>query len=70
MCIAYNPMMNRVEMSHIMSAPYAVMSRSAVLYTDTFLMLSGMLTAYSLFGRYNRGQKIQLFQEYMGRYLR
>lgn len=70
MCVAYFATINKAQMSEQMAMPYAIIARSAVLYTDTYLMLSGMLTAYSLFGRYKRGQKIKLFQEYMGRYIR
>lgn len=33
-------------------------------------MLSGLLTAYSLFGRLQRGQPIRIFQEYVGRLFR
>jgi hypothetical protein len=68
--IFYEPYANKNDLLEISTTPWSVLLRSAVLYTDSFLMLSGMLTAYSFFGRYSRGQKISLFNEYAGRYLR
>jgi hypothetical protein len=70
MAIFFNPYMNRTEMSEILGQSWTVIGRAAAIYTDPFIMLSGMLTAYSLFGRLNRGQKINIFKEYAGRYLR
>lgn len=33
-------------------------------------MFSGLLTSYTLFGRLKRGHSPQIFQEYIGRFLR
>jgi peptidoglycan/LPS O-acetylase OafA/YrhL len=54
----------------ILGKPFTVLGRAASLYTDPFIMLSGLLTAYSLFGKLQRGQKIQVVQEFVGRLLR
>lgn len=70
MAMYFNPYMNRTEMSEDLGRPWTVIGRAAALYTDPFIMLSGMLTAYSLFRRLQKGQKINLFKEYLGRYLR
>ena len=66
----FNPYINRTEMAEAVSQPWSIIGRAASLYTDPFLMLSGMLTAYSLIGRLQKGRKINLFEEYAGRYLR
>lgn len=70
MAMFFNPYVNRTEMSEAIGQSWTVLGRAASLYTDPFLMLSGMLTAYSLFGRLQKGHKIKIFQEYAGRYLR
>jgi hypothetical protein len=50
--------------------PGSIMLRMCALYTDVFLMLSGMLVAYSLAKKLKSGEKIKIIQEYMGRYIR
>lgn len=70
MAIFFNPYANRTAMSETMGNSWTVMGRAASLYTDPFLMISGMLTAYSLFGRLQRGGKINILKEYASRYLR
>lgn len=57
-------------MSHEAGQPVSLISRGSALFTDSFLVLSGMLTAYSFIGRFNRGQKINFFKEFIGRYIR
>jgi len=47
-----------------------VIGRAASLYTDPFLLFSGMLTAYSLFGRLMKQQPIRLKNEYISRLMR
>lgn len=66
----FHPFLNRTEMVLMSTNPFSVVLRSAVLFTDTFLLLSGMLTAHSMFGRYSRGEKVNFFKEIAGRYLR
>lgn len=43
---------------------------AASLYTDPFLMLSGMLTTYSLIGKLQRNGRINISKEIIGRYFR
>lgn len=50
--------------------PWTVIGRAASLYTDPFLLVSGMLTAYSLFGRLKKGQPVRLKNEYISRLIR
>lgn len=66
----YVPTANRVEMNYLLRGPITVPSRACYLNTDAFLMLSGLLISYSLVGRLQRGQKINVLKEIAGRYFR
>lgn len=70
MAILFNPYSNRTEMAETLGKPWTVVARAASLYTDPFLMLSGMLTAYALIGKLKKQGKFNLFKEYASRYLR
>ncbi|XP_005177544.1 O-acyltransferase like protein [Musca domestica] len=70
MAIFFNPYDNRTEMAEALGQPWTVVGRAASLYTDPFLLFSGMLTAYSFFGRLNKGQTIKLKNEYINRFIR
>lgn len=50
--------------------PNSILVRMCALYTDVFLMLSGMLVAYSLAKKLQKGRKIKMVQEWIGRYIR
>jgi peptidoglycan/LPS O-acetylase OafA/YrhL len=70
MALFFNPYSNRTAMAEMLGKPWTVLARAASLYTDPFLMLSGMLTAYSLFGKLKRHGKINILKEFASRYLR
>uniref|UniRef100_A0A034VQ95 nose resistant to fluoxetine protein 6 n=1 Tax=Bactrocera dorsalis TaxID=27457 RepID=A0A034VQ95_BACDO len=70
MAMFFNPYNNRTEMSESLGRPWTVIGRAASLYTDPFLLFSGMLTAYSLFGRLFKGQPVRLRNEYVSRLMR
>lgn len=70
MAAFFNPYINRTEMAELIGQPWTVIARAASLYTDPFIMMSGLLTTYSLLGRLQRGQSIKVFNEYIGRFLR
>ncbi|KAI5702510.1 hypothetical protein M8J75_000855 [Diaphorina citri] len=42
------PFINRTELTEIMFAPFGSLFRSSIVYTDTFLLLSGLLSSYYL----------------------
>ncbi|XP_053600049.1 nose resistant to fluoxetine protein 6 [Plodia interpunctella] len=48
MAMAHNPYVNKVHFSAVFGMPWAVVGRSAILYTDSFLYLSGFLNAHNL----------------------
>lgn len=70
MAIFYPPYSNRTAMTEALGKSWTVLARAASLYTDPFLMLSGMLTAYSLFNKLQKSGKINIWKEYISRYLR
>lgn len=47
-----------------------MLGRAASLYTDPFIMLSGLLTTYSLIGKLQRTNKISITDEYISRLFR
>ncbi|CRK95963.1 CLUMA_CG009406, isoform A [Clunio marinus] len=71
MAILFNPFINRTEMTKRLANPFLLVYASAAsLYTDIFLMLSGLLTTYTLIGRLQKGRKIVIWRELLDRYVR
>ncbi|KAG5878798.1 hypothetical protein JTB14_026062 [Gonioctena quinquepunctata] len=70
MATFFQPYSNRTEYVEYIGRPFSVVGRAASLYTDPFIMMSGMLTTYSLLGRLNRDKKINVTQEYVSRLFR
>ncbi|XP_049535745.1 nose resistant to fluoxetine protein 6-like [Anopheles darlingi] len=70
MALFFNPYVNRTEMSEILGQPWTVIGRAAAIFTDPFIMFSGFLTTFSFVERLQRGQRVRLHQEYVGRLLR
>lgn len=66
----YNPISNRNEIAEKSSHPSSVIARASYLYTDIFLLLSGMLVTYSFIGRLQRSQNINILKELAIRYFR
>lgn len=48
----------------------SVVARAAAIYTDAFIMLSGLLTSYAIIGRLRNKQSPRILHEYVSRYLR
>lgn len=48
----------------------SVIGRAAALYTDAFLLVSGLLTSYAIIGRLQRKNSPRILQEYIGRFMR
>jgi hypothetical protein len=71
MAVLFNPFTNRTEMTKRLANPFLLVYASAAsLYTDIFLMLSGLLTTYTVFGRLQRGREIIVWREMLDRYVR
>ncbi|XP_047545507.1 nose resistant to fluoxetine protein 6 [Vanessa atalanta] len=48
MAMAHSPYVNKTSYSEVFGMPWAVIGRSAIIYTDSFLYLSGFLNAHNL----------------------
>lgn len=68
--IHFYPIVNRTQMRHLYKSFLSIPLRAIFLYTEGFLLLGGFLVAYSLFGRLNRGHKINIWKEIASRYCR
>ncbi|XP_014232927.1 O-acyltransferase like protein-like [Trichogramma pretiosum] len=70
LALFFNPYTNRTDMTEYVGKPWTVIGRAASLYTDPFIMLSGLLTAYSFLGRLSRTGKLDIRSEYASRLFR
>ncbi|XP_052120476.1 nose resistant to fluoxetine protein 6-like [Frankliniella occidentalis] len=70
MSVFYNGYSNRTEMSEGIGQQWTVVARAASLYTDPFIMLSGLLTSYAYVKKLERGQKIHVVEELRNRLIR
>uniref|UniRef100_A0ABD2XP29 Acyltransferase 3 domain-containing protein n=1 Tax=Trichogramma kaykai TaxID=54128 RepID=A0ABD2XP29_9HYME len=70
LALFFNPYTNRTDMTEYVGKPWTVIGRAASLYTDPFIMLSGLLTAYSFLGRLSRTGKLDVRSEYVSRLFR
>ncbi|KAG7202798.1 hypothetical protein KM043_009961 [Ampulex compressa] len=70
MALFFNPYINRTYMAEYLGKPWTVVGRAASIYTDPFIMLSGLLTTYSFVGRLKRTGNLDIKSEYLSRLLR
>ncbi|XP_012055335.1 PREDICTED: uncharacterized protein LOC105618403 [Atta cephalotes] len=70
MAVFFIPYVNRTYMSEFLGKPWTVFGRAASLYTDPFIMLSGLLTTYLFVGKLKRSGTLDIKNEYLSRLLR
>ncbi|XP_076389928.1 nose resistant to fluoxetine protein 6 isoform X2 [Megachile rotundata] len=70
MALFFNPYVNRTNMSEYLGKPWTVIGRAASLYTDPFIMLSGLLTSYSFIGKLKKTGNLDIKNEYLSRLIR
>ncbi|KAG5323880.1 NRF6 protein, partial [Acromyrmex heyeri] len=70
MAVFFIPYVNRTYMSEFLGKPWTVFARAASLYTDPFIMLSGLLTTYLFVGRLKKSGNLDIKNEYLSRLLR
>ncbi|GLH06368.1 uncharacterized protein GBIM_11901, partial [Gryllus bimaculatus] len=58
--LALMPYVNRVELTQAANEPLSSMLRASIVYTDSFLMLSGVLIAYNLSREMSRKGSVKL----------
>ncbi|GBP48278.1 Nose resistant to fluoxetine protein 6 [Eumeta japonica] len=70
MAMAHNPYVNKVHLSEVFGMPWAVLGRSAVVYTDSFLYLSGFLNAKNLLQEVERSGTVDVKRRLLARWFR
>ena len=66
----FEPYTNKSFIDYLSKIPISYPFRCIYIYTDVFLMLSGMLMSYGLTGKLQKGRVISLKSELIGRYIR
>ncbi|RZF42114.1 hypothetical protein LSTR_LSTR006707 [Laodelphax striatellus] len=70
MALFFNPYVNRTGMTEYLGKPWTVIARAASLYTDPFIMLSGLLTTYAFIRQLRQSQSLNISKEIVSRLMR
>ncbi|XP_039298057.1 O-acyltransferase like protein [Nilaparvata lugens] len=70
MALFFNPYINRTGMTEYLGKPWTVIARAASLYTDPFIMLSGLLTTYAFMRQLRQSQSLNISKEIISRLMR
>ncbi|XP_046395284.1 nose resistant to fluoxetine protein 6-like [Ischnura elegans] len=70
MSLLYNPFVNRTAMTEALSYRWTVIARTAIIYTDSFIMVSGILAAYGFIKDLDKEGKLDVMKKYVNRVLR
>ncbi|KAG5310100.1 NRF6 protein, partial [Acromyrmex insinuator] len=70
MTIPRIPFSNRISFTEIANSPASSILRVALVYTDTFLLLSGVLTAYNMAKELKTRGEIRWFCRFVARFIR
>ncbi|XP_047989519.1 nose resistant to fluoxetine protein 6-like [Leguminivora glycinivorella] len=70
MAMAHNPYVNKTQFSAVFGMPWAVIGRSAIVYTDSFLYISGFLNANNLLSELERKGTIDIKNRLISRWFR
>ncbi|PSN54850.1 hypothetical protein C0J52_12406 [Blattella germanica] len=66
----FNPISNRTSTIKAFDMGWSMMGRTSIIFTDTFILLSGLLTAYNVLKDYEKHKKINIWNKYVARYIR
>ncbi|CAH0393444.1 unnamed protein product [Bemisia tabaci] len=70
MALFYIPFVNRNQMVTNMSGAWSVIGRTAIIYTDVFIYISGILTGANLLKQLSKNSKLNLVDIYANRWCR
>lgn len=70
MALFYNPYMNRSQMTENLGMPWSVIGRTAILFTDCFMLISGFLNANSLINDIKKGKSMNFSKKILTRIFR
>nr|CAD7428548.1 unnamed protein product [Timema monikensis] len=66
----FNPYTNRTAMQWSLSLAWSIIGRTSIIYTDSFIMFSGLLTSYSFLKDLERNKCLNVWEKYISRYIR
>ncbi|KOX77155.1 Nose resistant to fluoxetine protein 6 [Melipona quadrifasciata] len=64
------PFANRIEFTEVANCPISSVIRTSIVYTDAFLLLSGVLTAFNMAREFTTRGEIRWFCRFIARYIR
>ncbi|XP_076182322.1 uncharacterized protein LOC143154256 [Ptiloglossa arizonensis] len=64
------PFANRIDLTEVANNPLSSVLRVSMVYTDAFLLLSGVLTAYNMANEFTVRGEIRWFCRFIARYIR
>ncbi|KAF4517143.1 hypothetical protein B566_EDAN006442 [Ephemera danica] len=71
MALFFDPFVNRTVMAERMTHPWTVIGRTAILYTDSFILISGLLVTHALLPELDRRKgRMDIRSKYTTRFLR
>ncbi|KAK6625957.1 hypothetical protein RUM43_006256 [Polyplax serrata] len=68
--LGFSSFSNRVFLTKVSNEPASVLLRTSIIYTDSFLLISGLLTAYNLSKEISTNGKINWGKRLLARYIR
>lgn len=68
--LLYQPYVNRTAAVAVLGQPWSIIGRVAILYTDCFILLSGVLAARALLRRLDRTKAVPIVRRLVDRYVR
>nr|CAD7256296.1 unnamed protein product [Timema shepardi] len=70
LALAFLPYSNRIHLTQLSQEPLSMLLRASFIYTDSFLLLSGVLTAYHMSCEMKRKGGIDWKRRYLARFIR
>ncbi|PSN54851.1 hypothetical protein C0J52_12407 [Blattella germanica] len=68
--LCLSPYTNRVSLTEVSNEWWSTIFRTSIIYTDSFLMMSGILTSFNLSKEIERKKHIDWFNKYIARFIR
>lgn len=68
--LAFSPYFNRVKLTEVSNERWGIMFRASLVYTDSFLLLSGALTSFNMSKEIERRKHIDWIKKYAARFIR
>lgn len=68
--LAFSPYSNRVALTEVSNDSWTTVLRTSLVYTDSFLMLSGVLASFNMSKEMERKKHIDWTKKYMARFIR